>query len=170
MPDDPWDFSIEKVDLGNIQIDPSNPLGMVIAQPLFDLDADSTPPFRIAGEHRLAQIEAIRKAFLVRKVEQENIDKPIPFIVFPEYAIPTGEQNGLAVIREEMEQARGTLVFIGGLESVTRAELEGIVDLHAPMDERTHPHCRGGDFVNVCVIVTRNSEDLAYSLMKLIVA
>jgi len=98
MSDDAWGFTIDKVPIDLSSINASRPLGFVIAQPLFNLDPDSNPHFQILPEFRQTQCDAITSSFAVREAETNTRQIPIPFIVFPEGAIPTKDPDGLEIV------------------------------------------------------------------------
>ena len=72
MPNEDWEFDVQRVSLNDLTIDAGQKLGMVIGQPFFLVDKESAPPFRIAEIHRKSQVDFIDKLFRIRKVEFET--------------------------------------------------------------------------------------------------
>jgi hypothetical protein len=105
-------FQVETIDLGSLSIDGSKKLGVVLVQPAYDLDPDGVVPFRVSATARENQIKLIEKAFQIRKVESRDRGIPIPFILFPEAAIPVCEPDGLYCLNQQMNEAQGDVVFI----------------------------------------------------------
>ena len=113
MSDAAWDFTIDKVPIDLSSINASRPLGFVIAQPLFNLDPDSNPHFQILPEFRQTQCDAITSSFAVRETETNTRQIPIPFILFPEGAIPTKDPDGLEIVASKMQDLTDEVIFIG---------------------------------------------------------
>jgi hypothetical protein len=156
MPDDGWDFQVERVNLDGLGIDAGQKLGMVIVQPKYDLISDGTVPFRISEAYRDAQKNLIEKAFQIRAAESEGRGVSIPFILFPEAAIPVSNPDGLDCLYQQMQQAEGEVIFIGGLEGLSPGELEREVNRFQPNIEVAKPNFDPvGTFVNACVIAVK---------------
>ena len=146
-----WDFEVQRIDLGELGVDAGQRLGMVVVQPEYQLVPDGAVPFRISEACREAQIGLIEWAFQIREAEREERGVPIPFVLFPEAAIPVVEVDGLTYLREQMEEAQGEVVFIGGLEGLSRQEAEQV----AVRFGAERPVFAAGAFVNLCVIVIK---------------
>ena len=104
MTDGGWDFQVDRVDLVGLGINAGQRLGMVIVQPKYSLVPDGLIPFRISEECREAQKALIEKAFEIRAAESQERNVPIPFILFPETAIPAHDPDGLDFLRQQMER------------------------------------------------------------------
>ena len=148
-----WDFEVQRIDLDQLDVDAGQGLGMVIVQPEYQLDPDGAVPFRISEACREAQIGLIERAFQIREAEREERGAPIPFVLFPEAAIPVIGPDGLTYLHEQMEEAQGEVIFIGGLEGLSRQEAEQVADQFGA--ER--PVFTAGAFVNLCVIVIKSA-------------
>ena len=158
MTDDGWDFEVESVPLNDLGIDAEEKLGMVIVQPEYELEPDGTVPFRLSTAHREAQKELIEKAFRIRAVESEDRDVPIPFVLFPEVSIPVHNPEGLDFLRQQMEQVEEDVIFIGGLEGLSRREARNVVASFVPDLEVAKPAFPDvGSFVNLCVIAVKSA-------------
>ena len=155
MPGSDWGFQVERIPLNGLSTDAGKRLGMVIVQPDYTLDPDGTVPFRISAPCRHAQKDLIEKSFQIRAVECDRRDNPVPFILFPELAIPTGDPNGLECLRGQMEAAAGEVIFIGGLEGSRPQEAETLVSQYAPVTEQARLAFAGGSYVNACVIAVK---------------
>jgi hypothetical protein len=152
-----WDIRVEPVELEGLAIDAGQRIGMVIAQPQYELVPDGTVPFRISDPYRQAQGQLIQKAFEIRAAESIERSVPIPFIVFPEAAIPVRDPDGLDRLRQQMEQAQEDVVFIGGLEGLSPQEARDVADRLAPGVGVARPTFADGTFVNVCVIAVKSA-------------
>jgi hypothetical protein len=150
-----WDFRVEPVVLEGLGIDAGQRLGMVIVQPQYELIPDGAVPFRISDPFRQAQGQLIEKAFQIRAAESIERNIPIPFIMFPEAAIPVRDPDGLDCLRQQMEQTQGDMVFIGGLEGLSPQEARDVAERFAPGVDVARPIFVDGTFVNVCVIVVK---------------
>lgn len=157
MTDGDWDFEVRRVDLNGLGIDAGQRLGMVIVQPEYELVVDGAVPFRISDPCREAQNSLIQRAFQIRAAESQERKEPIPFVLFPEYAIPVREPNGLSSIRQQMEDAQGDVIFVGGLEGLGPQEALEIAEEFAPGIENARPNFAPFSFVNVCVIVVKSA-------------
>ena len=153
MTGDGWDFEVVRVDLDGLGIDAGQILGMVIVQPEYDLDPDGTVPFRISEACRNAQKDLIEKAFQIRDAESRARGVPIPFVLFPEAAIPVSNPDGVEFLRQRMEQLQEDVIFIGGLEGLKPQEAKEVGDRFAPGVDNARPPFPDGRFVNVCMIV-----------------
>jgi len=152
-----WDFQVECVNLNGLDIDARQRLGMVIVQPKYDLISDGAVPFRISEAYRDAQKDLIEKAFEIRAAEIGQRGVSIPFILFPEAAIPVHRPDGLDCLRQQMTQAQGSVIFIGGLEGQSPQEIEDLVSRFRPKIELAKPYFDTvGEFVNVCVIAVKS--------------
>ncbi len=156
MTDGGWNFGVVRVDLDGLSINAGQRLGMVIVQPEYKLDPDAAIPFRISNECRGSQKELIEKAFQIRAAEMEGRNVPIPFIIFPEAAIPVSNPDGLDCLREQMEQIQGDVVFIGGLEGLSPQEAREVADRFTPRVDVGRAAFGAGAFVNVCVIAVKS--------------
>lgn len=150
-----WDFQVHRVDLEGLGVDAGQSMGMLIVQPEYELVSGGTVPFRIAEGFRRAQTALIEQAFQVREAENQERDLPIPFILFPETAIPLRDPDGLECLRQQLEQVQGDIVFIGGLEGLSPEEARSMADMFAPGVDAARPTCGAGAFVNVCVIAVK---------------
>jgi len=151
-----WSFQVERIPLDGLSIDAGQRLGMVIVQPDYALDADGTVPFRISAAYRQAQQYLIERAFQIRAVESQDRGVPVSFIVFPEAAVPAHDPDGLDCLRQQMEQAEGEVVFVGGLEGLNPQEAGDLADRFAPGFDGAKPDFdAAGAFVNVCVIAVK---------------
>ena len=155
MPNECWGFEVKRVDLDGLCIDAGRPLGMVIAQPEYQLVRDGEPPFRILADDREAQATLIERAFEIRNAEGESRGVFVPFVVFPEAAIPVGDPDGLAALGRQMEQVQEDVIFIGGLEGLTPGEVQQVTEAFPPTVEAARPHFWSGAFVNLCVIAVK---------------
>lgn len=154
---DDWGLQVHCVHLPDLEVSAEKKLGMVLVQPYFELVADSTTPFRISAQHRKQQIALIEKAFQIRQLEIQERGVPIPFILFPELAIPVCDPDGLNTLQEMISQAQGDLVFIGGLEGVGQDEARHLVDRFGIGGDPAQPVFGAGAFVNLCVIAVKHS-------------
>jgi hypothetical protein len=155
MPGPNWDFQVERILLDGLSTDAGKRLGMVIVQPDYTLDPDGTVPFLLSAACRHAQKDLIEKAFQIRAVEHASRGDPVPFILFPELAIPTDDPDGLECLHRQMEAAAGEVIFIGGLEGSRRQEAEELVSRFAPVKEEARLALAGGSYVNACVIAVK---------------
>jgi hypothetical protein len=146
---EPRDLKVEPVDLGQLGINAGDHLGMVIGQPLFEVTTADI--IKVEPRHRHANLATIQDAFRIREAEISGRG-PVPFIIFPEFALPVGEPDGLDCVRKEIEQAPGALVFIAGMEWVTPQELVGLAGTY----NTTAPKVSQGEFVNCCVVAVKN--------------
>lgn len=158
MPNDGWNFQVERVLLNGLTIDAGQRMGMVIAQPEYELVPDAATPFRISETYREAQRALIEKAFQIRAYEHQRRSWPIPFILFPEGAIPASEPDGLDCLKQQMERARGDIVFIGGLEGLSGQQACEVADRFAPGVDAAKPAYTDGSFVNLCVIAIKSAD------------
>ncbi|MFH0813016.1 MAG: hypothetical protein V2A69_09285 [Pseudomonadota bacterium] len=158
MPDGGWDFQVERVHLNGLTIDAGQRLGMVIVQPEYELAADAVTPFRISEVYREAQKAVIEKAFQIRAGENQGRNVPVPFILFPEGAIPVSEPDGLDCLKQQMEQARGDIIFIGGLEGLSPQQAREVANRFAPGVNSAKPAFTDGTFVNLCVIAIKSAD------------
>ena len=154
MTDGAWDFQVERVNLDGLSINAGQRLGMVIVQPKYSLVLDGPIPFRISEEYREAQKALIEKAFEIRAAESQERNVSIPFILFPETAIPAHDPDGLDFLRQQMEKVQEDVIFIGGLEGLSPEEVREIVDKFSPA---ATPGFAAGTFVNVCVIAVKSA-------------
>lgn len=154
MTNNSCNFEVERVALDDLGIDAGQKLGMVIVQPDYELVPDGTVPFRISENYREPQKSLIEKAFQIRSIESQERNVSIPFIVFPEASIPVCSPDVLDYIRQQMEQAQGELIFIGGLEGLSPQKAGEVVNRFAVT---TRPVFTAGTFVNLCVIVVKSS-------------
>ena len=153
MPNGGWDFQVERIALDGLGIDASKRLGMVIVQPQFELAPDAAVPFRISTPYTQSLIESIERAFAIRAAESQERGISLPFVLFPEAAIPVTTADGLGYLRRQMEEAAGEVVFIGGLEGLSPSEaLEVANAFNAPK-----PVFRAGAFANLCVIAIKSA-------------
>ena len=113
MQDDSWDFEVERVNLDRLSIDAGRRIGMVIAQPEYELVRDGAVPFRISEVYREAQKTLIEKAFQIRAAENQQRGGPIPFILFPEAAIPVSDPDGLGCLRQHGCSLSLWVIFFG---------------------------------------------------------
>jgi len=150
-----WDFDIERISLDDLGLDAGQRLRMVLVQPDYTLDADGAVPFRISATSRQDQGDLIERAFRIRAAESHDRGVPVPFILFPEAAIPVQNPDGLGCLRQQMEQAEGDVVFIGGLEGQSRDETQALVDRFPPAVDTARPDFDAGTFVNLCVIAVK---------------
>lgn len=155
MSDAAWDFTIDKVPIDLSSINASRPLGFVIAQPLFNLDPDSNPHFQILPEFRQTQCDAITSSFVVREAETNTRQIPIPFIVFPEGAIPTKDPDGLEIVASKMQDLTDEVIFIGGLEGMSPQDFDELMCKYPPPSESSKALFGDGSFVNACVIAIK---------------
>ncbi|MBN1671095.1 MAG: hypothetical protein JXR37_08695 [Kiritimatiellae bacterium] len=151
-----WAFDVRRIDLPDLTIDAGQRLGMVLAQPLFDLtpDADDAP-CRIRDADRESQMLAIRKAFEVRAADARTRGVPIQFVVFPELSIPLGDPDGLSCVSQQMESVDGDVVFIGGIEGIRPDRLNEVIDRFPPASQDAQPVFAGGTYANLCVIAVK---------------
>lgn len=152
---DAWDFTIDKVSIDLSSINASRPLGFVIAQPRFNLDPDSNPHFQILPEFRQTQCDAITSSFAVREAETNTRRIPIPFIVFPEGAIPTKDPDGLEIVASKMQDLTDEVIFIGGLEGMRPQDFNELMRKYSPSEESSNALFGDGSFVNACVIAVK---------------
>jgi len=159
MPNSGWDFQVQRISMNGLSIDADQPLGMVIVQPEYELVPDGTIPFRIADSYREAQKTLIEKAFQIRAAESQARNVSIPFILFPEAAIPVSSPDCLDFLRLQMEGVQADAIFIGGLEGMGLQEALEVADRLAPAIEVARPvFAADGSFVNVCVIAVKPAE------------
>lgn len=156
MPDTTWDFQVERIGLYNLNIDAGNKLGMVLVQPDYELEPESTVPFCISSEFRDAQNTLINKAFLIRLAESQERNMPTPFILFPEAAIPVGDPDGLDCLREQLEETDDDIIFIGGLEGMSPQQARELSERFRPALDIAKPAFAEGTFVNICVIAVKS--------------
>ncbi len=154
MPNNGWDFQVQRITLNALDVDASKRLGMIIVQPDYGLEPDGEPSFRISERHRQTQYDLIEQAFQIRAAESPERGVPIPFIVFPELAIPVAGPHGLDCLCQQMEQAQGEVIFIGGLEGLSPQEAHAVAD-HFEVER---PDFSAGSFVNLCVIVVKSAD------------
>jgi len=155
-----WSFQVERIPLDGLSIDAGQRLGMVIVQPDYALDADGTVPFRISAAYRQAQQYLIERAFQIRAVESQDRGVPVSFILFPEAAIPVHDPDGLDCLHQQMKQAEGDVVFIGGLEGLSPREIEGLVERFGPDIDTARPAFdAAGAFVNASVIAVKSGNE-----------
>lgn len=154
MTDGVWDFQVERVNLVGLGIDAGERLGMVIVQPTYNLIPDGQIPFRISEEEREAQKALIEMAFKIRAAESQERKVPIPFILFPENAIPAHAPDGLDFLRQQMERVQEDVIFIGGLEGLSPEEVREMVGRFPPAATLEFA---AGAFVNVCVIAVKSA-------------
>ena len=152
MTEGAWDFQVERVNLVDLSINATQRLGMLIVQPKYTLVLDRPIPFRISEEYREAQKVLIEMAFEIRAAESQQRNVPIPFILFPETAIPVHDPDGLDFLRQQMEKVQEDVIFIGGLEGLTPEEVHEMVDKFHPVASLAFA---AGSFVNVCVIAVK---------------
>lgn len=157
MADGGWDFEVVRVNLDGLGIDAGQRLGMVIAQPKYELGPDAAVPFRISDGYREAQKGLIEKAFQIRAVESTERNVPIPFVLFPEAAIPVSDPDGLDCLRQQMEQVQGDVIFVGGLEGLSSQEAQEVTNNFAPSVDDARLTFADGTFVNVCLIVVKSA-------------
>jgi hypothetical protein len=131
---------------------------MVIAQPEYELVPDAVIPFRISETYREAQRILIEKAFQIRAYENQGRNVPIPFILFPEGAIPASEPDGLDCLKQQMERAQGDIVFVGGLEGLSPQQAREVADRFAPGVDAAKPAFTDGAFVNLCTIAVKSAD------------
>jgi len=154
-----WDFQVKCVKLNDLNIDARQRLGMVIVQPEYELISDGEVPFRISDTYRNAQVDLIEKAFEIRAAEIGQRGISIPFILFPEAAIPVHRPDGLDCLCQQLTKAQGDVIFIGGLEGQSTQEIEDLVNRFRPKIEIAKPYYDTvGEFVNVCVIAVKPSD------------
>lgn len=158
MADTDWNFHVERVDLAGIGIDAAHRLGMVMVQPEYDLDPDGTVPFRIKEASRELQKDLIQKAFEVRAAESLNRSVQIPFILFPELSIPVHNPDGLDCLHEQLKEAEGDIIFIGGIEGISLQQSDEIFNRFIPADNIARPAFNTGAFVNICVIAIKSKD------------
>lgn len=154
MTDGVWDFQVERVNLVGLSIDAGQRLGMVIVQPTYNLILDGQIPFRISEEDREAQKALIEMAFKIRAEESQERNVPIPFILFPETAIPAHDPDGLDFLRQQMERVQEDVIFIGGLEGLSPEEVREMVGRFPSVATLGFG---AGTFVNVCVIAVKSA-------------
>lgn len=157
MPDDSWKFEVERISLGAISINAQENLGMVVVQPMYEVKPDGDTPFQIEHEEKQAQSNLIEKTFRIRDSESRIWEVPIPFILFPEYSIPTSDPDGLSCLKEQMERVECDLVFIGGLEGLRTDQVSDLTSRFPPENELSFPDYRGDTFVNLCVIAVKTA-------------
>jgi len=155
MTNDGWGFEIERVDLNGLNINAEERLRMVFVQPEYELVPDGVVPFRISAGHRESQKELIKRAFKIRAIEIQEHNVPIPFIVFPELSIPVNNPNGLDYLHQQIEQAQGDVIFIGGLEGLSLQEANDVISKFPSADSAPTPSFVDGTFVNMCVIAIK---------------
>jgi len=153
-----WDFQVKRVDLDGLGIDAGQKLGMIIVQPEYDLLRDGQVPYQIAGEYREIQKGLIEKAFQIRATESQERNVAIPFVLFPEAALPVSDPDGLDCLHQQMQQAEGEVIFIGGLEGLSPQDARGVARTFAPGVDAARPAFAAGAFVNVCVIVVKSAD------------
>ena len=143
------DLTVQPIDLGPLGINAGDPLAMVIGQPLFEVTAADS--IKILPAYRQANLDVITHAFRIRAAEMPGRGTT-PFVVFPEFAIPVEEPDGLDCVRREIEQAAGELVFISGMEWMTPQQLAGLARRYSA----TAPTMGQGEFVNCCVVAVKD--------------
>lgn len=153
-----WDFRVELVKLDSVSINAGERLGMVIVQPEYENVPDGTVSFQLSAECRQGQGDLIKKAFQIRSAEVAEHKVPIPFILFPEFAIPVRNPDGLDYLRQQMEQIQEDVIFIGGLEGLSKDDVRDVTDRFKPDVEIARPAFVDGDFVNVCVIAVKSAQ------------
>lgn len=156
MPNREWGFQVQRIPMIGLGIAADQRLGMIIVQPEYELIPDGAIPFRIADLYREAQKTLIEKAFQIRAAESQMRNVPIPFILFPEAAIPVSSPDCLDFLRQQMEGVREDAIFIGGLEGMGLQEAREVARRLAPGNEVAWPaFIADGSFVNVCVIAVK---------------
>jgi hypothetical protein len=155
MPNNSWDLNIQRVELKTLEIDATQKLGMVIAQPEYELIPDGSVPFRIAGGYRKSQSETIEKAFQIRAKESQDRHLPIPFVLFPEASIPVDDDDGLDCVRQYIETIDDDVIFIGGLEGLNPQQAQELGKRFPSADPAVDLSYTTGAFVNVCVIAVK---------------
>ena len=150
--------------MDGLSTDSGQKLGVVLVQPEYELILDGEVPFRISETNRETQTKLIEKAFQIRKAESQDREVPIPFILFPEGAIPVCDPDGLDCLSQQMTEAQGDVIFIGGLEGLSPKELKHLVNRFPPKVDVARPDFDAvGTFVNTCVIVIKpDGGDLAW--------
>jgi hypothetical protein len=148
------EYSIERIELDNIETQADGLLGFVLGQPLYHVEPDNG--FRIQEQDRNAQINAIERCFEIRQFECEHRGIRIPFIIFPELSIPFQAPDGLSTIRQMLEGSDRETIFIGGIEGLTTGEVSQMVESYRPPSLNSHPSYNAGAFVNVCVVAIRD--------------
>lgn len=150
-----WNLSVERIYLNSLTIDASQRLGIVIAQPYYELILDDIIPLKIVDDYRTSQVVSIERAFTIRRFEEIERQEPVPFIIFPEFSIPVGAQDGLGAIRNQMMNIEKDVIFIGGLEGLSREQAEDLTNQFAPSQETARPLFGAGSYVNMCVIAIK---------------
>lgn len=157
MTDGNWGFQVVRADLGDLGIDAGQSMGMVIVQPEYELVPDAAVPFRIADACRQAQKALIEQAFQIRAVESHERNVPLPFVLFPEAAIPVRDPDGLDCLRQQIEKVEGDVIFIGGLEGLSPQEAHEVADRFPSCVGAARPSFAAGQFVNICVIAVKSA-------------
>jgi len=157
MPDNTWNFDVSRIALDNLAVDASSQFGLVLAQPRYELDRDGTPPFRIQQSFRQKQIDVLTQSFLIRQVESAARQILFPFIVLPEYSMPVGTPDGLQVLDTQIRACDNNLVFIAGVEGLTKPEFEALVDRFPPTNASIRSSVPDAAFINTCVIVIKDN-------------
>jgi len=152
-----WDFQVGRIDLDGLGVDAGQRLGMVFAQSEYELIPDGEVPFRISDAFRNSQKELIEKAFQIRHAESRERGVPIPFVMFPEAAIPVCGPDGLEFLRQQLETLQEEVIFIGGLEGLSPKEAEEVADRFAPDVDAARPAFAAGAFANICVIAVKST-------------
>ena len=157
-------FQVERINIDGLSTDSRRKLGVVLVQPEYELVLDGKVPFRVLETNRETQIKLIEKAFQIRGAESQDRNVPVPFILFPEAAIPVRDPDGLDCLSQQMAEAQGDVIFIGGLEGLSPKELRDLVNKFPPKVEVARPAFDAvGTFVNTCVIVIKpDGGDLAW--------
>lgn len=157
MAGDGWNFDVRRIDLPTLTIDASQRLGMVVVQPKYELEPDADVPFRLSPAYIEPHKELIARAFAIRGMESRQRGIPIPFILFPENAIPAHDLDAIALVRHEIERAEGDVVFIAGLEGLGPEEAHAIADKYPPDSDTAGPVFGAGKFVNICLILVKSA-------------
>jgi hypothetical protein len=157
MPEYAWDFQVVPINLDYLNIDAEQRLGIVIVQPEYELEPEGEIPLRISEAYRDAQKALIEQAFQIRLEESRERGVSIPFILFPEAAIPMTNPDGLDWLRQQMEQAEDDIVFIGGLEGMTCQQTRILTTRFSPIENAAKPDFMDGTYVNVCVIAVKSA-------------
>jgi hypothetical protein len=153
-----WDFQVQRVALDGLGIDAGQKLGMIIVQPEYDLLRDEPVPYRIADDYRETQKALVEKAFQIRATEIQGRNVSIPFVLFPEGALPVSDPDGLEYLHQQMQQAQGEVIFIGGLEGLSPQDARELANTFAPGVDVARPTFTAGAFVNMCVIIVKSAD------------
>jgi len=147
-----WDFGVERVTLGACTVDAAQRLAVVVAQPYYEVAPEGQVRYRIKRSFREKQNELIARAFHIRALNAGRA--PVPFIVFPEFAVPAHDPDGLKQVEDQLAQAQGDVIFIGGIEGLSPSEVSEILGKYPP-GESGQPDFGLGSYVNLCVIAVR---------------